>query len=237
MILTQAPTLQRMSQQLILALAATYPEYDLYLRDISQAYVQSITSLNRQFYVRPPRELGLQSDSVLKVIKPLYGVPEAGAHSYSTYHTHHKEKLSMTESTYDPCLLYTKESTGFGVVGMQIDDTLILADEIFATAEENQLTEAKLLAKEQEKLTTTTPIKFNGGYIKQETDSLFLNKEKQCKSLLLVTLKTSIDLVSSRGQVRTAVTPKDQYIAQRARGAYIATLSQPEAAFDLLFAA
>lgn len=52
-----------------------------------------------------------------------------------------------------------------------------------------------------------------------------------------MTLKTPIDLTSSRGQVRTAVTPKDQYIAQRARGAYIATVSQPEAAFDLSFAA
>ena len=28
----------------------------------------------------------------------------------------------------------------------------------------------------------------------------------------------------------------DQYIAQRARGAYIATVCQPEAAFDLSFA-
>ena len=34
-----------------------------------------------------------------------------------------------------------------------------------------------------------------------------------------------------------AVTPKDQYVAQCARGAYIATVSQPEAAFDLSFAA
>ena len=33
------------------------------------------------------------------------------------------------------------------------------------------------------------------------------------------------------------MTPKDQYIAQRAREAYIATMSQPEAAFDLSFAA
>ena len=46
-----------------------------------------------------------------------------------------------------------------------------------------------------------------------------------------------MDLVSSRGKIRKAVTPKDQYVAQRARGAYIATVSQPEAAFDLSFAA
>ena len=56
----------------------------LYLRDISQAYVQSITKLNREFYVRLPRELanqlGIEKDSVLRVVKPLYGVLEAGNH-------------------------------------------------------------------------------------------------------------------------------------------------------------
>ena len=238
MILTQAPTIQRMSQRLILALSAINPQYGLYLRDISQAYVQSTTSLNRQFYIRPPVEFGLQSDSVLKVIKPLYGVPEAGAHWFNTYHTHHLEKLSMSESTYDSCLLWANSSTtGFGVVGLQIDDTLILADDIFAAAEAEQLKEAKLLAKDREKLTAATPIKFNGGYIRQEADSILLNQERQCKSLRLVTSETPIDLVSSRGQIRTAVTPKDQYIAQRARGAYIATVSQPETTFDLSFAA
>lgn len=83
MVLTQAPTIQRMSQRLILALSAINPQYGLYLRDISQAYVQSTTPLNRQFYIRPPAELGLPRDSILKVIKPLYGVPEAGAHWFN----------------------------------------------------------------------------------------------------------------------------------------------------------
>jgi hypothetical protein len=45
------------------------------------------------------------------------------------------------------------------------------------------------------------------------------------------------DLTDSRGQVRKSASPKDQYIAQRARGAYIATVCQPEAAYDLSFAA
>jgi len=54
--------------------------------------------------------------------------------------------------------------------------------------------------------------------------------------LELVALK-EITITSSRGELRQAVTPKDQYIAQRARGAYIATVCQPEASFDLSFAA
>ena len=60
----------------------------------------------------------------------------------------------MMQSTYDAYLLYMN-SNGFGVVGLQIDDTLILADDTSATAEAKQLNEAKLLAKEREKLTAT----------------------------------------------------------------------------------
>ena len=66
----------------------------------------------------------------MKVIKPLYGVPEAGNHWFNTYHHHHIEKLQMDQSTYDPCLLYTNHN-GFGIVGLQTDDTLILANETF----------------------------------------------------------------------------------------------------------
>ena len=53
---------------------------NLYLRDITQAYVQSATNLERDFFIRPPQELGLDADQMLKVIKPLYRVPEAGNH-------------------------------------------------------------------------------------------------------------------------------------------------------------
>jgi hypothetical protein len=84
-ILTQSPTIQRISQRIILYIAAMIGDTTrLYLRDISQAYVQSTTSLNRDFYIKPPRELvahlNLQEGAILKVIKPLYGVLEAGNH-------------------------------------------------------------------------------------------------------------------------------------------------------------
>jgi hypothetical protein len=54
LVLTQSPTIQRVSQRLILCIAAMKPDIRLYLQDISQAYVQSTTDLNCEFYVRPP---------------------------------------------------------------------------------------------------------------------------------------------------------------------------------------
>jgi hypothetical protein len=240
LVLTQSPTIQRVSQRLILALTATLigSGKNLYLRDISQAYVQSDTELCRDLYIKPPIELEIAHNMVLKVIKPLYGIPEAGNHWFNTYHTHHIKELQMSQSTYDPCLLYTNTNTsttaGFGVVGLQTDDTLFLGDDVFANAEQDKL---KFQAKPREMLTKDHPIKFNGGLITLIDGKLFFNQERQCKNLTIVNCKHPLDATSSRGIVRKGVTPKDQYVAQRARGAYIATVCQPEAAFDLSFAA
>jgi hypothetical protein len=100
MVLTQSPTIQRISQRVILYIAAiTIGTTGLYLRDISQAYIQSSTLLNRDFYINPPpklaNQLNLEAGSVLKVVKPLYRVPEAGNHWFKTYHSHHLNKLAM----------------------------------------------------------------------------------------------------------------------------------------------
>jgi hypothetical protein len=168
-------------------------------------------------------------------VKPLYGVPEAGNHWFKTYHQHHVRKLKMEQSTYDPCLLYTL-SNGLGIVGLQTDDTLFLADQTFADAEEAELQEAKFLAKPREQLTEQTPVKFNGGLITQKGNLIKLTQERQAQNLKLVTAKPT-DLTSSRGETRKTVNTKDQYVAQRARGAYIATVCQPESSYDLSFAA
>ena len=74
--------------------------------------------------------LGLLDDYVLLVMKPLYGVPEAGNHWFKTYYSHHMRELNMMQSTYDTCLLYSRES--FGLVGLQTNDTLIVLDRAFA---------------------------------------------------------------------------------------------------------
>jgi hypothetical protein len=69
----------------------------------------------------------------------------------------------MTQLTYNPCLLYNNKL--FGIVGLQTDNTLFLVDKTFADTEENKLNKAKFIAKEQERLTVATLLKFNGAII------------------------------------------------------------------------
>lgn len=97
--------------------------------------MQSSTPLNRDFFARPLPELGLSTGTILKVVQPLHGVPEAGNYWFQMYHRHHVERLKMSQSTYDPYLLHTSKN-GFAIVGLQTDDTLLLADKTFAKTEE-----------------------------------------------------------------------------------------------------
>ncbi|KAI0995299.1 hypothetical protein K3495_g12883 [Podosphaera aphanis] len=236
-VLTQSPIIQRVNQRIILALASMLP-FDLYLRDITQAYVQSNTELNRNFYIWPPIELA-EKGTILKVVKPLYGVPEAGNYWYKTYHQHHTKNLLMKTSTYDPCLLYSNNSEGdFGIVGLQTDETIFLANGSFATKEEVKLKQAKFLAKEREKLDINNPIRFNGGckHREKNTKAITLTQERHCKNLKPIS-PTPVDITGSRGQVRHSVSQKEQFVAQRAREAYVASMCQPESSFDLSSAA
>jgi hypothetical protein len=237
-VLTESPTIQRCSQRLILCLAACKDNTDIYLRDVTQAYTQSETLLNRDFYVRPPPELQEALDSdIVKVVRPLYGIPEAGNHWFRTYHKHHVNRLGMMTSTFDPCLLHcVNPEQGFGIIGMQTDDTLILADNIFADREESEIRDAGIMCKSREKLTHDRVLKFNGVHISKSRQGILLNQELTCQKIR--TIKDhNVDITSTRGKVRKAGTPKEQYVSQRALGAYVASMSQPEAAFALSHAA
>ena len=215
-ILTQSPTIQRVSQRLILCLAASLPR-SLCVRDISQAYVQSKTSLNRPFYVKPPAGTDL-GDNLLKVMRPLYGVPEAGTHWFKTYHDHHLQRLGLRVSTFDPCLMYSSDA----VVGLQTDDSLFCATDNYIKLEEQERQEAGFPAKDIEVLGSGKDLQFNGATITKDGDNLHLYQERQCAKISLIDVKAEI---------------KSQYIKERARGAYVSSMCQPEAAYPLSKAA
>jgi hypothetical protein len=228
-ILTQSPTIQRMSQRLILALSPTLiKSYNMHieLRDITQAYVQSTDKLLRTLYAKPPAEMQdfFPPNTILRIVRPLYGAAESGLYWFKTCHNHHKEKLRINVSLYDPCLLITdKGPEVFGMTGLQTDDTLSVVTRSFAQREEDQLQLAGFRAKPKTILAEQEPVEFNGGKVQIVQGNVILEQKGQAESL------------------RT-IDPKDedaahQYISQRARGAYIASVCQPEATFDLSIAA
>ncbi len=80
LMLTQSFIIQRMSQRLILALTTCTSDCHLYLRNITQTYVQSKILLNRKFFIQSFFELELSKNSILRVVKLLYDVFETETH-------------------------------------------------------------------------------------------------------------------------------------------------------------
>jgi len=52
------------------------------------------------------------------ILKPLYGIAEAGTHWWATYSKYYKEKLLITTSIFNPCFLITTTGTLFGIIGI-----------------------------------------------------------------------------------------------------------------------
>ena len=221
-ILTQSPTIQRVSQRILLTVALLLPNMKVCLRDISQAYTQSTTSLIRDIYIRAPAEMNVPEGYLLRVCRPLYGIPEAGTHWFHTYHKHHTTALAMTSSTFDPCLLFTDSSDGFGMVGLQTDDSLMAGDDSFYSKEESALKAAKFLAKPRETLMADHRLNFNG-YVLTLDNGITITQDRQIDKITPLRLDEPVS--------------KADFIAQRARGAYIASVCQPQASFALSFSA
>ncbi|KAF4471164.1 Ribonuclease H [Fusarium albosuccineum] len=226
-ILTQAPTIQRASQHTLLALGPTLRRFghEVMLRDISQAYTQSETQLNRRIYLRLPPELTEKYPEgiVLKVEKPLYGLAEAGLHWYATYSKHHRERLGMEPISSDPCLFLTQQDDEFGITAIQTDDTFNIGTEAFIRREDEELKKAGFKAKPQRVIKTGDSCDFNGSYIQFDEESFNCTQKGQADRLQLVD--------------HTATDRQQQYIMQRARGAYLASICQPEASYGYSVAA
>ncbi len=124
---------------------------------------------------------------------------------------------------------------------MQTDDTLMLRDDRFVELKESELKKAKLMFKKREMLIVFTSIKFNDEMINLITNKndyiLSLTQLNQFDQIRLINISISVDLISSRDQIRKMMTSKDRYVIQRARKAYIVIMTQSKANFDLFLIA
>ena len=76
----------------------------------------------------------------------MYDVSKADNHWFPTYHIHHKKKLGIEELIYNPYFLY--RFGPFGIVGMQINNILILANHNFVNKEKAEIKVAKIMTKD-----------------------------------------------------------------------------------------
>ncbi len=208
-------------------------------------YVQSRFNLNRDFYVQSSSKLiklmKIFNYCILKVIKILYDVSKADNHWFKTYHDHHIDKLSMTQFTYDSCLLYIINHICTKIMCMQTDDILTLVDQSFAVVEKEAIHSTKIMIKTRKQLTFINFLKFNDTRIERfesnEIDIIYFRQETHIQDIQLINLIESIITINARDKIRLMLILRNQYIAQRTRETYLISICQSEASFDLSHAA
>ena len=140
-------------------------------------------------------------------MKPLYNVPKVGNYLFATYQIYHKDKLGMKESIYDPYFLFSS-GPAFGIVRMQIDETLILANNDFASIEEDGIKSAKIMTKNREYLTPAHLLRFNDAQIRLDLDRTVLIKESHIRGILQIRDNVA-DSTSSKRIIWKKLLPKE----------------------------
>jgi hypothetical protein len=128
--------------------------------------------------------------------------------------------------TYNPCLLViNRNAHAFRLISMQTNNTLMLSTAKFSSLKEKKLKKAQFRLKLKTVLLLDVQLDFN-------SYTLTIEKGKAILDLKQKGQEGKIKLVDIKAHDRA-----QQYIEQRARGAYIALTCQLEASFDLSVAA
>ena len=179
----KSPTISRMGQRIGLTLIAIGTKKNVkrrkraFLRDVKQAYTQAKSKLEREIFLRPVPEMNLPSGKVLKALKVLYGMPEAGLHWFLTFESHHTKKLDMYQATADKCLFFKKDDAEPvpNVVIVQVDDALGAGSEDFLQLEDEE--SANFITKPRRTFEDGSKYLFNGFWLEKEGDGFFMHQE------------------------------------------------------------
>lgn len=177
MLINSASNVRHVSIRLLVAIAAIFG-FRLWTQDVAQAYLQSATSLMRKVYIKPSKEFQLNADELLKLLKPLYGLTDAGDYWHNTFGKHLQQDLSMRPTASD-LALYTKSvRDGLAcLVGTYVDDTIATGPIEFDG--ESRLTERRFESRNRE----YDNVRFAGVEIRREGHGYLMHQDKYAQKL------------------------------------------------------
>lgn len=170
-------TIKHASTRLLIALAACFG-FRIWSQDISQAYLQSAIELLRDIYLKPGKDFEMEGNTLLKLLRPLYGLSDSGDYWHTTFSDHIKNDLDMKETVADYSFFF-KKARGklLGLMGTYVDDTITSGSETFE--KETELTSKKFECKKKE----YDNFRFAGIYIRKLSEGYSIHQESYIKRL------------------------------------------------------
>lgn len=117
-------TVSQQAIRLLISIATIFG-FEIWSEDMTQAYLQGAVRILRKNYIRGKPELRLEGNELLEVLRPLYGLADAGDYWHATFLRHLKKHLGMTTTASDLSLHFKRvQSTLHGLIATHVDDTL-----------------------------------------------------------------------------------------------------------------
>lgn len=159
------------------ALAAIFG-FRVWSQDVSQAYLQSADKLLREVYIKPTQEFHLNSDQLLKLLKPLYGLADAGDYWDIIMARHLNQDFSMDRTALDISLFFNSiQGKLAGLSGTYVDDGIHAGTpEVLQECNKTQ-TKFKSRARELDNFT------FAGIKVENTTAGICLHQENYARAL------------------------------------------------------
>ena len=129
-----SPTIERVSTMIFLHLVTSYGwANNWFIGDISNAFLQGAPLEGKpDMFMRQPKQglKGLQPGQLLKLLKPVYGRPDAPRAWYNELSRILEAELGFSKSQVDPALFFLRDAQGQlkALMVVHVDDVMICHD-------------------------------------------------------------------------------------------------------------
>jgi hypothetical protein len=225
---SDSPTIGKSAMRLLLVVAGAVG-WLVKTTDIKSAFLQG-REIQREIFIKPPKEENLPSNKVWKLRRCLYGLNDAALQFYLSVNAELK-RVGCVQSPLDPSLFYSHDKDGSlsGILVSHIDDFLHCGSQLFDKHIMEEVRKRFLAGKLEEKNFT-----YVGFEILQDEDGITIDQSGYIDNLNVISLpnerlKNKSDALTSEEltSYRSAI-GKLNWIVQGTR---------PDIAIDLLMSA
>ena len=129
-----SPTVERVSTMLFLHMAMSYGwAQNWFIGDISNAFLQGAPLVGKEpMFMKPPKQglKGVKPNQLLRLLKPVYGRPDAPRAWYEELARVLTEELGFCKSLVDPAVFMLRNPQGvlIGLMVVHVDDLMVCHD-------------------------------------------------------------------------------------------------------------
>lgn len=97
---TAALTMKRISMRLLVD-TTVLEKVSVHMRDVTKLFIMSLSSPRQAVFMTDPEGVNVGNAKVVKVLRPVFGMPESPPYWFKNFTDYHKEVLGMKQSAID----------------------------------------------------------------------------------------------------------------------------------------